>query len=171
MIRRQVRISLAVVVLTLSACGHVPDKPAAPSAEADAKAIGDTLDIYISAWKASDAGRIAGLYSDDAVILPGDHPAETGHTAIVKYNQDFFDQYMPGGFTISTHDRQIIGDWAFDSGSYTFSATPKAGGKPISDRGKYVVIMRRQPDGSWKWYRDIDNSDGPETPGAAAGKS
>jgi uncharacterized protein (TIGR02246 family) len=158
----RLRVFLAVVLVTLGACNHAADKPAQPSAEADSKVIGDTLSEYVSAWKAADATRIANLYSDDAVILPGDHREETTRAGIVTYNQDFFDQYKPGDFKISTQDRKIIGDWAFDTGIYTFTATPKAPGKPLSDRGKYVVIMHRQADGSWKWYRDIDNSDGPE---------
>lgn len=170
MARPHLSILLAGLLFTVGAWGQAADKPAQGGTKADSKAIGETLEEYISAWKAANAGRIANLYSKDAVILPGDHPAERGRAGIVKYNQDFFDQYKPGDFDISTHDRKIINDWAFDSGSYSFTATPKAGGKPISDRGKYVVIMHKQPDGSWKWYRDIDNSDGPEAQ-AGTGKN
>jgi len=156
----------AVLAVLLGGCAGTPVKEEKPSADADKAVIGKTLDEYIAAWKAADAGRIALLYSDDAVILPGDHPAESGRAPITKYNQDFFDEYAPNSFEISSKDREIDGDWAFDSGSYTFTAAAKKGGKPLSDVGKYVVIMKRQGDGSWKWFRDIDNSDGPPTPPA-----
>ncbi len=33
--------------------------------------------------------------------------------------------------------------------------------EPVSDRGKYVVILRRQPDGSWPAVIDMLNSDLP----------
>jgi uncharacterized protein (TIGR02246 family) len=156
---------VAILAMVLSGCAKPVETVEKPNTtEADKVAIGKTMDEYILAWKAADAGRIAQLYSDDAVILPGDHPAESGRAPITKYNQDFFDEYTPNTFEISTKDREIEGNWAFDSGSYSFTATAKKGGKPLEDHGKYVVIMKRQGDGSWKWFRDIDNSDGPPTP-------
>jgi ketosteroid isomerase-like protein len=37
-----------------------------------------------------------------------------------------------------------------------------AGGKPVTDKGKYVVIYKRQPDGKWKIVLDTGNSDLPD---------
>ena len=34
-------------------------------------------------------------------------------------------------------------------------------GNPVTDRGKYVVVWKKQPDGSWKAISDIFNSDLP----------
>jgi ketosteroid isomerase-like protein len=34
-------------------------------------------------------------------------------------------------------------------------------GKPTHDVGKYLTVWKRQPDGSYKAIRDINNSDGP----------
>jgi ketosteroid isomerase-like protein len=45
------------------------------------------------------------------------------------------------------------------------SIAPKAGGTPMEDAGKYLVILQRQPDGGWKVTRDIDNSSRPLPPG------
>ena len=47
---------------------------------------------------------------------------------------------------------------------YDWANGPK--GKPVADRGKYVTIWRKQPDGKWKVVADILNSDLP-VPGAA----
>ncbi|MEE8586821.1 MAG: hypothetical protein V3T83_18425 [Acidobacteriota bacterium] len=61
---------------------------------------------------------------------------------------------------------EVAGDWAFDRGTYTITLTPKAGGEPVfEDEAKYLTITKRQPDGSWKIYRTISNSDRP-LPGA-----
>jgi uncharacterized protein (TIGR02246 family) len=153
---------LLALSLMLSACGHISNQTAKPNVDVDSAAIAKTFAEYVSAWKASDAGRIANLYCEDAVILPGDHRAESGRAAITKFNKDFFDQYSPGSFEIFAEDRKIVGDWAFENGAYTFTATAKTGGQPMSDRGKYLVVLQRQNDGSWKWFRDVDNSDGPQ---------
>jgi ketosteroid isomerase-like protein len=39
-------------------------------------------------------------------------------------------------------------------------------GKPMSDKGKYLTIYRKQADGSWKAVEDMLNSDLPMPSGA-----
>ena len=56
---------------------------------------------------------------------------------------------------------EVAGDWAFSRGTYTFTGTKKAGGKPIQIIGKFIHILKRQPDGSWKLTRDCWNHDKP----------
>jgi uncharacterized protein (TIGR02246 family) len=162
----QASTGLLALAMMLSACGRMSEQTPKLNLDADSAAIAKTFAEYVSAWKASDAGRIANLYCNDAVILPGDHPAENGRAAITKFNKDFFDQFLPGSFEISAQDTKIIGDWAFEDGAYSFTAVPMAGGKQISDRGKYLVVLQRQNDGSWRWFRDIDNSDSLPEPSA-----
>ena len=64
-------------------------------------------------------------------------------------------------------ETQVAGDWAYQRGSYANTVSPKSG-KPTEQTGKYLLIAKRQPDGSWKWHRLIYNSNNP--PPAAAGK-
>jgi ketosteroid isomerase-like protein len=48
--------------------------------------------------------------------------------------------------------------------------TPRAGGTAINDEGKYLVVVQRQTDGSYKVARDIDNSSMPLAPAGEASK-
>lgn len=64
--------------------------------------------------------------------------------------------------TFQTEDVQVAGDLAIETGRYEMTVTPKQG-KAINDKGKYVTVWQRQPDGSWKIVRDISNSDLPAT--------
>ena len=36
--------------------------------------------------------------------------------------------------------------------------------KPVTEKGKYVTVFRRLPDGSWKSVEDTALADGPATP-------
>ncbi len=56
----------------------------------------------------------------------------------------------------------VGGDWAYERGTFTVDATPKAGGETRKMRGNYLRIYRRQADGHWKMIRDMFNSDQPQ---------
>jgi ketosteroid isomerase-like protein len=62
------------------------------------------------------------------------------------------------GIDLETTVTASAGDLAYGRGRYTLSMSP-AGGEPIEDVGKYVVVYRRQPNGSWQAVADIFNSD------------
>ena len=123
------------------------------------KGIDRTRNAYVAAWKAGDAGKIAELYTEDALVLYPDQPAVIGRGPIVDYFKKFFDEFGQLSFDLSSAEIEITGPWAFDRGAYRWKGTPKAGGEPIEDSGKYLVILERQASGEWKVARDMDNSD------------
>ena len=55
------------------------------------------------------------------------------------------------------------GDLGYTSGTYQFSITG-SDGKPIPDKGKYVVVWKKDASGKWKVVADIFNSDLPAAP-------
>ena len=61
---------------------------------------------------------------------------------------------------LTTNSVDVGGDYAIETGNYELTATPK-GGKPVTEKGKYITVWKKQADGSWKIYRDIANSDSP----------
>lgn len=129
----------------------------------DKAAIDTTRNAYASAWRAGSAGDVTNLYADDALVLYPNQPALVGRAAIQMYFKQFFDDFIQNEFELTSAEIQITGSWAFDRGTYTWKGTPKAGGPAVDDRGKFLVILKRQSDGSWKVFRDMDNSDRPLT--------
>jgi ketosteroid isomerase-like protein len=61
------------------------------------------------------------------------------------------------------------GDVGYTEGSYMMTMTDPATKQPMTDKGKYVTVYKKQADGSWKAVEDMQNSDMPmPTPPAAA---
>ena len=61
------------------------------------------------------------------------------------------------------------GDIAYTYGTYTMNLSdPK--GQPLTDRGKYVTVYKKQAGGEWKAVVDIFNTDTPLAPPPAAKK-
>lgn len=69
-------------------------------------------------------------------------------------------------FSPSRVDVAKAGDMAYEFGVYSLMLNGPDG-KPMNDRGKYVVVWKKQTDGKWKVVADIINTDLPMTSPAA----
>jgi uncharacterized protein (TIGR02246 family) len=115
---------------------------------------------YIDAAIKGDAPAATSFYSEDGMVLAPNMKAARGRAEIEKANAQTFAMLKVTALKLSTEDLQASGDLAVETGTYDQTLQPK-GGKPIHDVGKYVVVWKKQADGSWKLFREIYNSDLP----------
>lgn len=128
--------------------------------DSEIRAIVRTDDAWVAAFNAADIDRLVALYTADAVIMPPGMESLTGRETIRAWLQSFFARFRAEQEII--HDEvQVAGDWAYLRGRYSLAMTPTGGAEPVSERGKHLVIWRRQPDGSWLAARDIWNRSDP----------
>ncbi|MCW2536716.1 MAG: uncharacterized protein JWQ26_2415 [Modestobacter sp.] len=113
-------------------------------------------DIFARGMAEGDAAAVASLYAPDARLLPPGSEALTG-PAIETFWKEMLSSGVSGG-SLSTLSVEELGDTAIEEGQYEIQA-----GGAVVDTGKYVVVHRRQPDGSWKYGVDIWNSSRPPT--------
>jgi ketosteroid isomerase-like protein len=92
--------------------------------------------------------------------MPPNSPANAGREAIRAWSQAFLGAFR-AAFALTVAEVQVAGDWAFERGGYDIALTPRAGGPPVQDHGKYMTIYRRPSEGPWRMARDIWNSDHP----------
>lgn len=125
----------------------------------DIHAIRQLAADWRSGWLAGDADSLMSLYGDEPVLMPQDQPSVFGKDAIRSLYQSVLKEYdFKSEGTLM--EVEASGDWGYFWSTYTLTATPKAGGKPIKSAGKSVFIVKREPGGAWKIARLIDNSDG-----------
>jgi uncharacterized protein (TIGR02246 family) len=151
--------SLLSVLIFLAACASEPQKPApAPDTrKADEAAIRSASADWSKAAQAKDLDKIVGVYTDDAVYF-------VNNGALVKGKDNIKMSWQPmlgsPGTTLSWTTSYIevarSGDLAYEYGTYSLVTEAKKG-KPTEEKGKYVTVWRKQPDGSWKVAADIDN--------------
>lgn len=129
---------------------------------ADEQTIRDLDEQWSKAASAKDIDKTVSFYSKDAVVMPPNAPSATTAEAIRTLWKDFLTDR-----TISWNTTKVdvakSGDTAYTSGSYKVTMTD-AGGETTKDRGKYLVIWKKQTDGTWKCVMDIWNSDLPAAP-------
>jgi uncharacterized protein (TIGR02246 family) len=169
------RWSLAAAFVWSAACNAPPKTetatmggesaaaPAALSAE-DEAAVRAVDDAWAKAATAGDGKAIAALYSDDAVLLPPMEPQVQGEAA-KQYWMTFADNFSAEA-ELKTTTLEGRGDLAYSAGTYRMTLTPKKpGAKPMpTEEGKYLEVMKKQADGSWKISHDIWNPNAPPKP-------
>lgn len=116
---------------------------------------------WTRAASAGDGNALTALYASDATLLPYNEPVAKGE-AMKKYNDDMTNSFT-GPTKLTTTAVEGRGDLAYAVGTYRATLTPKkAGAKPLpTEEGKYVEVLKKQPDGSWKIIYDIWNTNAP----------
>jgi len=165
--RNRMLLGLAGSMLLVAACAPAPEEAAEPAAAKveDPSGIHSVRDKYAAAENAGDAAAVAALWTADGVLMPANAPAAQGNQAIQAFYEGQFGQ-AKAELTVTGEETVIFGDWGFDRGKFALTLT-MTDGSVVEDQGKYVVLLARQPDASWKVARLIFNSDLP-LPGAAA---
>jgi len=128
--------------------------------EADIAAIEEIWDNYALGMITGDLDLWMSLYTDDTIKMLPDEPAVFGKENLRTSMKPLFDNFTIE-MAIYNEEVQVAGDWAFSRGTFTATLTPKEGGEPLYMDGKYLDILERQADGSWKIARDCFNSNVP----------
>ena len=115
---------------------------------------------YIDAVTRGDVAALSTFYTDDAVVLVPNAKAMRGRTEIDKGNTAMVAEMKVTALKLATDDVITGGDLAIETGTYDQTLQPKSG-KAIHDVGKYVVVWKKQSDGSWRIVREIYNTDLP----------
>jgi uncharacterized protein (TIGR02246 family) len=108
-----------------------------------------------AAINAEDVGSIVALYTPDAVSLPPGWELLQGREAIRRFWEGQVTGVQgTGSYTTTT----ITGanDLAYEAGTYTYTYTDTAG-VTRTRYGKYLAVLKRQADGSWKLAADTWN--------------
>ena len=133
-------------------------------AQSAAPEIVKVREAYAAATNAGDVKSIVMLYTDDAVELPPNQAMVKGSAALEKH----YAGLLKGNavkLSLTGIETTSAGDIGYDVGTYSQTITPgTAGAKPMTERGKYVVILRRGADKQWKVKYAIYNSDLPPQP-------
>jgi len=158
-------------MLTFAGCQTAPTREPNRDVAADLKAIHALSDKYAAALNSRDVAASVATYTDDAILMVQYTPAFEGKQAIQSGHESGFKSYADRSiavtFSSTPVETEVADDWAYQRGNYTDTFTPKSG-KPMVDSGKYLSILKRQPDGSWKTHRLMRSSNVP--PPTAAGK-
>jgi uncharacterized protein (TIGR02246 family) len=108
------------------------------------------------AVRKGDGAAIAALYTEDATLLPPDSNMIKGRGGIEAFWKGGLQMGIKEA-VLTTVDVSAAGELAYEIGTFALKVQPE-GKEPIGQKGKYVVVWKKAPDGSWKLHVDIWNS-------------
>lgn len=165
------------LVLVMAGCQSQTGTPAGPDGAADEAAIRAVLDGIAADFSEGKYEEMFSYYQDDVLVSAPGAPDIVGKQAW----RDSLSTSLPPGMDMdlafTTAELEIAGDLAYERGTYAIKmADPAAPDQVMRIDGRHIHIFKRQPDGSWKGWRLMENSADPATspippaaPPAAAG--
>lgn len=113
---------------------------------------------FEAALARGDAAGCAAVYTEDAKIMPPDNPTVTGRQAAQEVWQGVINIGVKG-VSLQTLELEELGDdRAVERGAATLEIQTE-GGQTVQASAKFIVVWKRQADGSWKWDWDCWNMD------------
>jgi uncharacterized protein (TIGR02246 family) len=124
--------------------------------EADEATLRSTVNQFLVAWNAADVASLETFYAEDAIEMQPDGAPHDGRKAIQDSHAAFFAQFTATQ-SATAMEVGVEGNLGFTRGTWGVRSTPKAGGPETSRTGKWMVLSKREADGSWKIWRWIWN--------------
>lgn len=145
-----------VVALVVAGCSTTSTRTSDTSA--DLAAITAFNARYLKSINDGDIATLSSLTDDDHMMISPGRPPVAGKAANDAVNGRTFEQSKIVE-TWTPLETIIDRNLAYQRGTFTVDATPKAGGATRHVQGKFVRIYQRQPDRSWRMTRDVILSD------------
>jgi len=160
-------LALALLLAGCAGGGSSTPSPAdtAKAHDAAVQAIKETESAWMTDINTKDVEKWLSYYTDDASVLVVNAPIATGKDAIRNMLKPMLsDPAFAIQFSASRVEVAGSNDLGFTQGTYSMTMTDPKTKKPVTEKGKYLTVFRKQPDGSWKSVEDTVLADGPATP-------
>ncbi len=150
---RLAMIFCSALLLASPAIAHDAEnaKPAQPLPDAALPAPLDrVLRNYEQAWRGGDARALAALFAEDGFVLQSNQPPVRGRTAIEA-------AYAGQGgspLRLRALAYAVEGNTGYIIGAYSY-------GNNVGDTGKFTLTLKREGNGPWMIFSDMDNGNAP----------
>lgn len=128
-----------------------------PTLEEDLAAIAEFNRRYLQAINDEDIATLSSLTTEDHIMISSGRAPLVGKAANDEANGRVFKQFDIDE-TWTPVETVVSGDLAYQRGTFTVAATPRAGGNTTKTSGNFLRIYKRMPNGDWRMVRDMFNS-------------
>ncbi|MBN1509665.1 MAG: DUF4440 domain-containing protein [Sedimentisphaerales bacterium] len=144
-------------IVVLQGAGMLAGREATEDLKARVEEIGDKAE---QCFLAGDVDAMLQYYCDDVISMPEFHPMVKGKADLKRQTEAILAMGMTFAALESTAlDVQGSGELVYEVGTFRQAIVLPGGKEPLEQKGKYVTIWKRQPDGTLKIAVEMYNSD------------
>jgi ketosteroid isomerase-like protein len=148
------RVAMAFLAFaSIIAPSFSPAAIAAPQASTIV-ALARIREAWVQDLRTKQLEPILKFYASDAVFLQPTGERLTGSAALRTLFQNIMATFN-SDLTLNSQNLETSGDLAYDSGDFQETLTTIATGAKITSKGSYVIIFKRQPNGSWQIVQHV----------------
>ncbi|MEO8622505.1 MAG: DUF4440 domain-containing protein [bacterium] len=156
------RASITLTILSLCAVGLACSQASSPSVGAANAGIDSLNARTVRAYRSHDAKAYAALYTDSAVFEWPAFNTVRGPNALAAMARDNWAALRDMDLTLTVSTRRIASDHATEFGAFEQSWRDSANVR-MAEYGRYVTVLARQQDGSWRIDRFFGFEDSTRT--------
>ena len=146
--------------LAIACSPRTPDQEASGTSVSTA-AVDSASNRLLSALRSDSRDSLLALMTEDVVLMPPNEPVLRGKAAVSEWYGKFVGMMRTTGLTVTDREVLIGGDYASEIATFEWGLVSREGGPAITDRGSYIQVWQRQPDGRWLFSREVWNSMAP----------
>lgn len=158
-------VCLGTALATLG-CSAQKQAPAASSLGSQA-GFDSAAARLLAALRVDAADSVTALMAEDVVLMPPNEAVLKGITAVRTWYGRLITQLRTSSLVVTDREVRMGGDWITEVAGFEWTLKPVAGGADMIERGNYLQIWHRKPDGRYLLTRELWNSTAPLV--AAAG--
>jgi ketosteroid isomerase-like protein len=117
-------------------------------------ALAKIREAWIQDLRTKQIEPILKFYGPNAVFLQPTGERITGSAALRNLFQTIMATFN-SDLTLRSQNLETSGDLAYDSGDFEETLTTIATGAKITAKGSYIMIFKRQPNGSWQIAQQV----------------
>ena len=112
---------------------------------------------FHQALRTNDSEGLFAYVAWDVVMLPPNEAPIRGKPAMQTWYRTFLSAFRTTTLLLTNREVTVSDSWATELGQHEWGLQTAAGGDPVVDKGNYMQIWKRAPDGGWRFYREIWN--------------
>jgi uncharacterized protein (TIGR02246 family) len=149
---------LAILGSILAGASQQAAQQPQPNPDADTAAVQALYRQWSEALATRGAEGYVSFFAADGAVLPPDGPAIEGRDAIRQWIQKVLDESTTKDVRLIPGPMQVANGWATWRFTLSGRRVFKKGGAPVPFNNKYLDVLRKQQDGSWKFVYRMWNS-------------
>jgi uncharacterized protein (TIGR02246 family) len=147
-------LSLLGFVLVVCIAAADASSQTQPEAQSESAAINALYAEWSKATSTRGAEGYVSFFVADAAVLPPNASPVEGQDAIRQWIQKELDTYTVKDARFLPGPLRVANGWATRRFTISGKRVPKPEGSPVAFNNKYLDVLQKQSDGSWKFvYR------------------